>query len=86
MWLMLYFLLVNSILFVLMGIDKKRAIKHQWRIPERNLLLLGFIGGGLGGILGMKKYRHKTKEPKFKWVYFIGTWILIAGIVYLHLA
>lgn len=82
MWLGLYFLFVNALLFVLMGIDKKRAVKRQWRIPEKNLLLLGLIGGGLGGILGMKKYRHKTREAKFKTIYFIGTCVLMAGIVY----
>lgn len=82
MWLGLYFLFVNALLFILMGIDKKRAVKRQWRIPEKNLLLLGLIGGGLGGILGMKKYRHKTRETKFKTIYFIGTCVLMAGIVY----
>lgn len=86
MFLMIYFAFVNSMLFVLMGIDKKRAVKNQWRIPERNLLLLGLAGGGLGGMLGMKKYRHKTRETKFKVVYFIGTCILMTGIVLVNQA
>ncbi|MBM6613808.1 DUF1294 domain-containing protein [Desemzia sp. RIT804] len=80
MWLMLYFLLVNILLFIMMGVDKKKAVQRKWRIPEKNLLLIGLIGGGFGGLLGMKLYRHKTKEFKFKAVYVLGTCILIAGL------
>lgn len=80
MWLVLYFLLVNALVFIMMGIDKKKAVQHKWRIPEKNLLLLGLVGGGLGGLLAMKIYRHKTREFKFKVVYVLGTCMLIAGL------
>lgn len=74
----IYFILVNVWLFILMGIDKKKARQKAWRIPERNLLLLGFFGGGLGGLLGMHHFRHKTKHPTFKVVFALG--ILLTGI------
>ncbi|CZQ81870.1 DUF1294 domain-containing protein [Trichococcus ilyis] len=76
--LLIYFVLVNVLLFILMGIDKKKARQNAWRIPERNLLLLGLFGGGLGGLSGMHHFRHKTKHPRFKLVYVLGT--LLSGL------
>lgn len=78
----IYLAVVNVLLFVLMGVDKQKAKKHAWRIPEKNLLLLGFFGGGLGGLLGMKVFRHKTKHTYFAATYFTG--ILLSGIVYYY--
>ena len=60
-----YLLLLNIIGFALMGIDKERAKKRKWRIKEKNLFLVAFIGGSLGSILGMQFFRHKTKHMKF---------------------
>ncbi len=51
--------------FVLFGIDKARAKRRQWRIPERVLLSIAALGGGLGALLGMQIFRHKTKHLKF---------------------
>ncbi|NLZ83956.1 MAG: DUF1294 domain-containing protein [Clostridiales bacterium] len=51
--------------FVIMGIDKHKAKTNQWRISEKTLLLVAFIGGGIGSAIGMKFFRHKTKHPKF---------------------
>lgn len=82
MLLVFYFLLVNVWLFILMGIDKKRAKRNQWRIAEKYLLLLGVAGGGLGGLLGMNLYRHKTKQVKFKLFYVIGFLIMLSSLVY----
>ncbi|WP_319471030.1 DUF1294 domain-containing protein [uncultured Trichococcus sp.] len=75
---LIYFLVANAVLFILMGIDKKKARQKAWRIPERNLLLLGLFGGGLGGLLGMHHFRHKTKHLTFKVVFALGT--LLIGI------
>lgn len=61
----IYWGIVNLIGFVIMGIDKRKAIKHMWRIPEKTLFLVAVLGGGLGGMLGMKVFRHKTKHMKF---------------------
>ena len=46
-----YYLIINLILYFAMVIDKKRAIKDGWRIPEKNLFLLAVLGGGIGGLL-----------------------------------
>ena len=60
-----FLLAMNLLSFCLMGLDKRRAVKGQWRISERALLLFGFFGGSLGGLLGMFLFRHKTKHRKF---------------------
>ena len=64
-FLFLYLFLVNAACFLLMLIDKRRAVKNRWRIPEATLMLTAAIGGSLGGILGMKIFRHKTLHLKF---------------------
>lgn len=60
-----YLLIVNFLAYLLYGIDKRRSIKQQYRISEKTLLLIAFLGGGVGAWLGMKHYRHKTKHLKF---------------------
>lgn len=78
---LLYFGSVNAILFVLMGIDKYRAKKKMWRIPEKTLLSFGILGGGLGGILGMVLFHHKIRLTKFKVIYLLGL-VLMLGMLY----
>lgn len=73
-----YLVMVNGLLFVLMGIDKSKAKKHRWRIPEKTLLLLGVAGGGFGGLMGQKVFRHKTRKPVFYVIFIIG--ILLAAV------
>ena len=67
---MKYILLVlviwNIITFFLMFSDKRRALKNQWRIPERFLIGSAFLFGALGILLGMQAFRHKTKHIKFQ--------------------
>ncbi len=63
--LLVYLALVNAAAFVLMHADKKKAIQGKWRIPEKTLLGVCFVGGSLGGLLGMRLFRHKTKHPRF---------------------
>ena len=57
---------VNVVTFALYGIDKYRAKKGRWRIPERTLLLLPLLGGSVGGILGMAAFHHKTRHWYFR--------------------
>ncbi|AXI09651.1 DUF1294 domain-containing protein [Oceanobacillus sp. 143] len=71
--LLAYILLVNVIEFFLMRVDKQKAIKGQYRIPERTFWLLALLGGAIGGYAGMKVFRHKTKHRSFT----IGMPILI---------
>lgn len=60
------FLLVMSlVLFITMGIDKRRAVKGRYRVSERALFTLAICGGALGGWLGMYAFRHKTRHMKF---------------------
>ena len=62
-----YLLGVNVLLFALMGIDKYKARKGLWRIPEKTLFALAVAGGSIGGIAGMELFRHKTKHKTFKY-------------------
>lgn len=63
---LLLFILWNLFTFLLMGIDKKRAKKKQYRISEKTLFLSAFFFGALGTTLGMNLFRHKTKHWYFK--------------------
>ena len=72
-----YFAAVNLIGFALMGIDKRKAIKHAFRIPEATLFTVAIIGGSIGSILGMYFFRHKTRH----WYFVYGMpFILILQI------
>jgi len=64
-YLLLYLLVINIIGFFAMGIDKFKAKKGYWRIPEGTLMTICLIGGGIGTIAGMYTFRHKTKKLKF---------------------
>ncbi len=61
----IYLILINSITFAVMGIDKKKATFGKWRIKESVLFTLVLLGGGVGGIAGMYVFRHKTKKMRF---------------------
>ena len=61
----LWLILVNLAAFVLMGVDKYRAKRGAWRIPERTLITAALMGGSPGAILGMELFRHKTRHAKF---------------------
>ena len=74
---MYYLISVNLIAFVLMYIDKKRAVKHKMRIPENTLIFFAFLGGCYGMLLGMYKFHHKTKKLKFKLVHVLVVIYLI---------
>lgn len=64
----IYLLVINLVAFLAMGLDKWKAKRDAWRIPEQTLMSLVLLGGGIGGIVGMYTFRHKTKKPRF----FIG--------------
>ena len=56
---------VNLAAFAAFGIDKWKAVRHRWRIPEATLLGLSLIGGALGGLAGMRLFHHKTRKARF---------------------
>ena len=60
-----YLFLINATGFVIMLVDKQKARKNQWRIPERTLLCIAAIGGSVGTLIGMRLFRHKTKHASF---------------------
>ena len=62
----LYYLCVNLLAFVCFGIDKYKARNQFWRIPEKVLLTLALIGGGVGALAGMHIFHHKTRKLLFR--------------------
>ena len=69
-----YLLIVNVVAFFMYGIDKRKAIKDKWRIPEKVLLGMSVIGGAVGSFLGMVMFHHKTR----KWKFMLGVPLILA--------
>lgn len=65
-FLLIGIILINLMTFLLYWLDKKRAIRKKSRISEKNLLLMTILFGGIGAWFGMRIFRHKTKNIKFK--------------------
>ena len=73
--------ILNLVVFLFYGSDKRKAIKNKWRTPEKTLILLGFVGPW-GAIAGMHYFRHKTQKTKFKLNYFFAVLhIAIAAVL-----
>ena len=64
-YILLYLLLINAAGFILMLVDKFKAKKNLWRIPEATLMTVAALGGSIGSLLGMYIVRHKTRHIKF---------------------
>jgi uncharacterized membrane protein YsdA (DUF1294 family) len=62
----IYYLTINIITFAVWGYDKFRSKLNQWRVPEKSLVGLIFLGGGVGALGGMTVFRHKTRTAHFK--------------------
>ncbi len=62
----LYLLAINIAAFIAFGIDKYKAKRDKWRIPESTLLTMAVLGGSIGALAGMKIWRHKTLHNKFR--------------------
>lgn len=73
-YLVIYLILINALSMILMLVDKIKALKKWWRIPEKVLLGTCAIGGSLGGFIGMKLFRHKTLHLRFS----IGIPVMLA--------
>ena len=65
-YILIYLGVINLIGFFAMFLDKQKAKRGKWRIPEKTLFLLAIIGGSLGTTFGMHVFRHKTKHWYFK--------------------
>lgn len=70
----IYLIAVNIAAFLLFGIDKRKAIRGEWRVPEGTLLSLAVFGGAPGAMIGMRVFHHKTKHPKF----YVGIPVILA--------
>lgn len=66
-YILYYLALINVITFLVYGIDKLKAKKRKWRIPEATLILFAIMGGSIGAWLGIKVWHHKTMHKKFKY-------------------
>ena len=88
---LIYYLVINIVGFLSMGLDKYKAKHNHWRIPEKTLLLIPLFLGSVGSLIGMYTFRHKTKHPQFKYgipailvinvicIYFIVTKLILAS-------
>lgn len=70
----LYLLIINALGLLIMLVDKEKAKKHLWRIPESTLLTVAALGGSIGCYAGMRVFHHKTRKPKF----YIGVPVIFA--------
>ena len=64
---LIYLAVINSVTFFLYGIDKWKAKRSKWRVPESTLLWWAAFGGSIGALAGMKTWHHKTLHKKFKY-------------------
>ncbi len=82
-WYIIALAVMSVIAFATYGSDKHRAIKGEFRTPERLLLLLAFLGGGLGAFLGMQVFHHKTRKPRFQFLVPVALAIQVIILVLL---
>lgn len=80
--LIIYLIIINIIGFLIMLIDKRKAEKGKWRIPEKTIFIITALGGGLGTIAGMYTFRHKTQKVQFVIGLPAITILEIIGIIY----
>ena len=69
--------------FAAMGYDKRQAKRKGRRVPEKNLWLLAFIGGGIGAYIGMQMFRHKTRHTSFRIGFLLLAMVYGIGTLYL---
>ncbi len=79
-----YLLAINVMAFMAYGIDKWKARKAMWRIPESTLLFLALIGGSIGAWCGMKVWHHKTLHKKFRFGVPFILMLQVLLVCYLH--
>lgn len=77
-YIVLYLAIINLTGFIMMGIDKRKARKRAWRIPEATLFVIALVGGSLGTTVGMHVFHHKTRH----WYFLYG----MPAILFLQIA
>lgn len=78
----IYLIIINIIGFLVMYIDKQKAKKGKWRIPEKTIFIITVLGGGIGTISGMYTFRHKTQKLHFTIGLPTITILEIVGVIY----
>lgn len=78
----IYLIIINIIGFLVMYIDKQKAKKGKWRIPEKTIFVITVLGGGIGTISGMYAFRHKTQKLHFTIGLPTITILEIIGVIY----
>ena len=81
---LIYYLIINLVTLLVCEADKRRAVRQQWRVPEKWLFFLAFMGGASGALAGMILFRHKIRKPLF-WIFgilFLVVHILLFFYVY----
>ena len=77
-YIVLYLAIINLTGFMIMGIDKRKARKRAWRIPESTLFVIALVGGSLVTTVGMHFFHHKTRH----WYFLYG----MPAILFLQIA
>lgn len=82
----IYLIAINIATFFVYGIDKWKARRSKWRIPESTLLTLAVLGGSIGAIIGMRTWHHKTMHNKFKYgvPLIINLQVVLAVYIYIR--
>lgn len=80
----IYIVIMNLLTFLIFGIDKYKAKKNYSRISEKGLFILCFIGGGIGGFVGMYTFRHKTRKWYFNLLVPISIILELYGLYYIY--
>ncbi|MGD9586142.1 MAG: DUF1294 domain-containing protein [Brachymonas sp.] len=68
---------LSVLTFLVYAIDKTRAQRRRWRIPEKQLHVLSLAGGWPGALAAQQLLRHKNAKPEFQSVF----WATVAGHV-----
>ena len=80
----IYLIAINVVTFFMYGIDKWKAKRSKWRIPEATLLGMAVIGGSIGAWLGMRVWYHKTMHKKFQFGIPVIILLQIALIIWIY--
>lgn len=78
----IYFIVINLFGFFIMWLDKRKAKKGAWRIPEKTLFIITGLGGGIGTTAGMYVFRHKTQKVQFVVGFPLITILEIITVIY----
>ncbi len=79
-----YTIILTVVTFITYALDKRKAKSNMWRTPEGTLLLLAFVGGATGALLGMLLCRHKIRKPKFYLTVPFLALIQIAFVLFMY--